>query len=248
MSAGRGGRGKADRFRDNERSTPLTKPEALRFFALRASSTASLTTAAAGGAVIFLPAAFYALTVIVRAKQDQPTNMLAVLAIALFLPITFVSHPLDRYLIPILPCIAVVLAVACQELRPTKRSIVVGLVTACFMAVVSVVATHDFLAWKRVQKVAYAYALTLAPAQNVDAGWVLNGVFPALNDRTNSRHIGQDYRISPHPEQGYTIVRRYPVSRWLVRGNELLVLRSLVPPSVDAGFKGSTRTRIEQIP
>src|SRR5215831_13273704 len=47
-SEGRGGRGSARRDREIDRSTALTKPEALRFFTCLVRSTASSTTAAAG--------------------------------------------------------------------------------------------------------------------------------------------------------------------------------------------------------
>jgi hypothetical protein len=196
-----------------------------------------LTLPMAGGTILLAPIGLYAAIAVYRAPEDRVTGLLVLLAAVLFVAPLFGEFYFDRYLIPLIPCVAVVLAAAFRGLKPGAPAIAVGAACAVVMTFFSVAITHDFLAWKRAQDAAYAHALRLAPADRVDAGWVLNGArfynrFKGENlaDLPGTWRLGQDYRVYSTPRRGYETIACYPVRRWLAQGNVVLLQRSLATP------------------
>lgn len=198
----------------------VTLPPALVFALTALSSLAAILLLAVGaGAALHL-----------ARTRDQVGICAVVMAMILLAPLPFIKPHFDRYLVPIVPCLAVALVRAHRECRPGKVSLSLGGLLAIAMAATSVAATHDFLAWKRAQARAYALALTLAPPSQIDAGWVVNASrfydrLAHLKDPGRTWHLGRQYLVQSYRPRGYRTLAAFPANRWLAPGNAIYLLQ-----------------------
>ena len=193
---------------------------------LPAGVRTGLTFVSAYGVLLLLLGAACAIIALLKHGDRIEISAMALAAI-LAAPLPFVSYHFDRYLIPIIPCVALGL-LAGPRLR--GAGLYVGYGLALVMAAISVAATHDFMAWKRVQAAAYAEALSIAPVEQVDAGWVLDGAqfyprFTTRADINDTWHLGDEIVVNSDLRPGYKLISRRAVHRWLTTGNEVFVQR-----------------------
>ena len=163
-----------------------------------------------------------------------------------FAPLMLTELFYDRYLIPL----ALVLAPALVCSRNTLslgvprgvRTGSVGLLAGAF-AVVSVLTTHDYLAWNRARWSLVADALEngeVRPSQ-LDGGFEVNGYYlyaedyePVTDESKSWWWVADDlYLVSFGPVPGYRVERRHEFVRWLPReeGSVLLLKRETGPPA-----------------
>ena len=162
-----------------------------------------------------------------------------VMALCLLAPLPFTPLKLDRYLIPIVPCVLLVLAELFREQASQRRSVVAaGFVTAAIFVIASVLATHDSMAMKRAQWAAFTDLTRHVARNHVDAGWVINGsVSYGKHGRLDwmvDWFAADDYVIDPGARPGFRTIAQYPVDAWLPwiwAGRPILVQQKVaVPP------------------
>jgi hypothetical protein len=166
---------------------------------------------------------------------------LAMICVFYFGPTAFAYHFLfDRYLVGLVP-FAMALIVEIMDSRGIPVRPLAPTLSAClasFGLAFGVAATHDYLAWNRVRwttgrDLLAGHRLEL---EEIDAGWEFNNYYPNMRrlyfsraerdkDMTASerevksggsvRRSGAMYRVAVSPLEGYEVLRRYPVARWL---------------------------------
>lgn len=158
--------------------------------------------------------------------------------------IALVEMRYDRYLIPILPCVLLIMSRLLAHRPPSRHALVAAFSAVLVMGGISVGATHDLLAATRAQWRAYSDLTRTVPPARVDAGWVFNG--EAQFGRYGSPYDiyswfeRADYVVGAEPREGYEIIATYPIRRWLPwnqSGRPMLVLRRLpmtAPPAPGA--------------
>lgn len=99
-----------------------------------------------------------------------------------FLVTILMSSKFDRYALPLIPCIA--LLILPQKTRFSGRYIVFPILCLIIMALFSMAATHDYLSWNRARKVAFNYLneAEQIPPTFIDAGFEINGWLQAGPD------------------------------------------------------------------
>jgi hypothetical protein len=132
----------------------------------------------------------------------------------------------DRYLLPLVPLgLLLVPAAVPDRPPPAWRWLVAGLPLLSF-AIVSVTATHDYLAWNRARWAMLGDLMDRSgiPAEKIDGGYEFNGSVlydPDLHPpKTKSYWWVRDdeYVLASGPMQGYDVVGQTPVDRWLPIG------------------------------
>jgi hypothetical protein len=185
-----------------------------------------------------------------RQESALPAIFAAVAALALLGSMAMLppETQFDRYIIPVIPCLVVVL---CTRLRMAAMSAIprwatlTSATSLCAIAIYSVLGTHDYFSEKRVRWTALQDLVKndRVPPENVDAGWVYNaptsfGVYGDPND-VDTWFKTQEYLVysslTPGLEsvQGYTVVRSYPVQRWApwnTAQSAILVMHRLAGP------------------
>ncbi|MBN1994487.1 MAG: glycosyltransferase family 39 protein [Anaerolineae bacterium] len=140
------------------------------------------------------------------------------------LPIV-ISGFFDRYLLPLAPLLAAVLAISMRTLqsRPQPIWTTLALLLICLYASFSIAATHDYLAWNRTRWVALQTLMTndhLPPAE-IDGGFEFNGWYLYYADYVPDPSkswwwVHNDrYLVTMGPVAGYELVRQYSFQRWL---------------------------------
>jgi hypothetical protein len=218
---------------------PLTAP--LEVFWIAVTSFAPIGAALIVYAVAKGGADGWATTRTIRAfaRRAWPAIFLATTALAyLFILLLLATrHDLfDRYLLPL--CIIVALALPMMGVRADGSwSRVAWAFAGLWLAAsacISVVSTHDFLAWNRTRWMALADLTErqgVSP-RRIDGGYEFNGFY--LYDPLYESHDEKswwwvdddEYLIAAGPMPGYREVRRWPVDRWReAGGSDVFVLR-----------------------
>jgi len=138
----------------------------------------------------------------------------------------------DRYLLPtIVPLCALLLLSASGSARPRLSQLAPAAALLVGFAVLSVLGTHDWMAWNRARWAAIHSLLDqgVAPT-DLDAGFEFNGAQMYTAEGTvNDQQPAPDrfqYRILAAPAPGYDLVRTLDFPRWLWPDSyALLVLR-----------------------
>ncbi len=147
----------------------------------------------------------------------------AIMAFVLIAPL------FDRYLIPLLAPTVAIMAMAKRE----RLAIGIGAVLVAAMAVFSVSATHDWLAWHRSrwEAVRFLEARSI-PATKIDGGYEFNGtttyqpVRPEAGGKPGWWVVDNAYMLSAGPMEGFHEIASFPVAAWLWRdGERILVLQ-----------------------
>jgi hypothetical protein len=137
----------------------------------------------------------------------------------------------DRYIIPVIPCLVIFLAMRLradvENAQPIPRwAIGSSGVVLLVIALYSVLGTHDFLAEKRAQWTALQDLIQKdhVPRETIDADWVYNAptAYGVYGDpkKLDGWFRSADYLVKAARRNGvvnnplYTRVRRYPVVRW----------------------------------
>jgi len=188
-----------------------------------------------GGVLLLASLAFAAFRTWSVATRDQEAwglvfGLLGAAATAGFLFLVALQY--DRYLLPLIPWLALSVAFAVPRVQSAtlpRWCLAAGGVLLAGMAFYSIVTAHNYLAEKRVVVVAID-GLTArgVPRDSIDGSWVFNG--DALYGRTGNSNFdwyrSRDYIVGFQMEPNYTLLRRYPVPRWPIwhsRGPDLLV-------------------------
>jgi hypothetical protein len=131
----------------------------------------------------------------------------------------------DRYLLPIIPWLALASASTTKRASLPRVSIILGGIFLCGMAWYSVVNVHNLLAEKRVVATALESLVKEGvPRESIDASWIFNG--EALYGRYGSKrsevgwYKSRDYVIGAWREPEYKLLRSYPVPRWAIWGSK----------------------------
>jgi hypothetical protein len=129
----------------------------------------------------------------------------------------------DRYLLPIIPWLALASASITKRAGLPRPSIILGGIFLCGMAWYSVVNVHNLLAEKRVVMMALESLVREGvPRDSIDASWIFNG--ETLYGRYGSKNSefgwykSRDYVIGAWREPEYKLLRSYPVPRWSIWG------------------------------
>ncbi len=139
--------------------------------------------------------------------------------------ISLVAPVFDRYLLPLIPCLALALvcSVPPQATLPRWSRLVSGGILAA-MALYVVVSAHNYTAEKRTYMTAIADLVDQGiPRDTIDAGWVWNGEHGFGRFKSEHYYKGwyrsRDYVVTVRQrEQGYLLLRRYDVPRWQIWG------------------------------
>jgi hypothetical protein len=168
--------------------------------------------------------------------------------------LSFVEIKFDRYIVAVVPWLALALVAGIPQSRFTVQpwSLALSGMLIAGMMWYSVVNTHNYMAEKRV----WAGAITDlvvegVPREIIDGGWVFNG--DSLYGRFGSKRArgswmkSRDYWIRAmgcYGLEAYEIARRYPVPRWPIfgaQGPDLFVCTPIA--TADAG-----RARLQAAP
>jgi 4-amino-4-deoxy-L-arabinose transferase-like glycosyltransferase len=177
--------------------------------------------------------------------RAQTTTTVALLGTAAALAIPFVVlGGFDRYLLPLVPLVAVLMLARPSDQRnelETQRPRVpgiaaLGIAALGLMAMFSVASTHDYLAWNRARWEALTGLTSkqdVSPRQ-IDGGFEFNGWNLYAQDyrREESKSwwwVDDDlYVVAFGTIPGYEVVARHSYSRWLPpRTDNILTLRRL---------------------
>ena len=167
-------------------------------------------------------------------RPDDASALFAVLAVLAYTVPLLALSAYDRYFVAFLPlALFAVVATAAEQPVTLLRSggamaIVLGL------AVFSVLALHDYLAWNRTRWAAIAdlQATHTASPETLDGGIEYNGLFsydPSYTPRPDKSFWwvkGDDYMITFGPVPGMKVLKRYPYRTYLPPfGRALYVLQ-----------------------
>ena len=149
----------------------------------------------------------------------------------------------DRYMLPFMPAIALLILTGSDQARIwTKKRIVSTAAAICAFGLFSIVATADYLAWHRHrwQATDYLAQIGVAP-DHIDGGYEYNGsIFYAREIHPDWSKPFQrswwwlyddEYIIGGGPVPGYRIMRRYPYYRTLTRSWDQVVILHRLPDS-----------------
>ncbi len=183
-------------------------------------------------ALLILKALISAVSLLVRTRgQDQELLLLAIAtSFVYFVPIALLPYPYDRYYLPLVPFVLLVLFVICSQDKPgSRRWTVLGVLCLSIYGAFAIAGTHDFLASNRTRWRALR-TLTLekhiAPEQ-IDGGEEFN---LSYNSPTENWRVGDNFLVSFSPAQGgYVESERYTFHRWLPPGEGTIVVSQKVP-------------------
>jgi hypothetical protein len=125
----------------------------------------------------------------------------------------------DRYMIPMLPCVAIILCVGLMRERTPNWAIWASASILAFMAIINIARTHDQLSESRVRMTALQGLTTEGvPRENIDAQWDMNGAdnFGRYGDPGNlySWFKTREYVIWYKRDLRYTVIARYHIPRY----------------------------------
>jgi 4-amino-4-deoxy-L-arabinose transferase-like glycosyltransferase len=164
-------------------------------------------------------------------------TMIAAYAAGMVL-VSYQDDMFDRYLLPLIPAVAAVLAIEPGHSWPVRhrvlRAIPCGLLLAA-SALFAVPATHDYLAWNRARWAATDSLVRAGVAvDDIDGGYEFNfwhAYVPTdrvKTGRSEFRFYDTEYVIASGPISGYDEVGRFGFDRWLGPSNgNVLVLHRL---------------------
>lgn len=163
-------------------------------------------------------------------------------ASAVYLFPLLVTAFFDRYLLPVLPLLAVGLACACRADHtpiPTTRQHLLPAIMVAAFAVFSIVGSHDYMAWNRLRwqvldQLMQQHQLT---PDDIDGGFEFNGyhrydpAYVAVPGKSNWWVTRDDWMIAYGPLAGFDIVEQHTYSSWLwLRPQPLFVLKKKTAP------------------
>jgi hypothetical protein len=196
-----------------------------------------LTALASLGGVLLLPALAGAVLAWRRAPRASAFDVplfAAVVALATLGSIALILTRFDRYLISAIPCVLLALSPLLTLPALRRAGIMAGFATLAMMGLVTIGATHDYLAFKRTHWQAYARLAQCVPTDRINAGWVANGAsnFGRYGNPLDfdTWYESPDYLVrAARRKRGYAIVETHPVERWLPWSQDappVLVLKS----------------------
>lgn len=159
-----------------------------------------------------------------RSHFDVPAAAGTILLVTLT-PILIVQLRFDRYLIPLLPMLIILIAAVARDRPVSDFGLRAGYVSAAVMAVMSIAGMHDAMATKRVQYRAFLDLTARTPADSVDAGWPINATFAfgrlgRIDDPSTWYGSRQFLVDTNEADPDFVTVARYPVVRWLAWGHD----------------------------
>lgn len=157
----------------------------------------------------------------------------------LLAPILFIADRFDRYFLPMVPCLIVVLlaspGIGERLARVARPVLAAAWVAVALTGAFSVLGTHDFLATKRAQATALERLTAQGvPRDRIDSGWSFNGwhLYGKVGhpNRLTTWFNEPEYRVQVDRVPGYSIVDQVPVTRrlpWATHAEPMLVLRQI---------------------
>ncbi|MBL8569781.1 MAG: glycosyltransferase family 39 protein [Phreatobacter sp.] len=150
----------------------------------------------------------------------------------LFAPLLVMPNRFDRYLLPIVPCMIVVMLVSGSNTRQlgtpaghrgARLAALSSVVLFAGFAAFAIAGTRDSLADQRARLAALNHALSLGyPRDQINAGWVLNGwhLYGRVGALKGIGALASWYNdplieIGHHRSHGYEVIARMPVNRTL---------------------------------
>lgn len=168
--------------------------------------------------------------------------------VTLYSPILITPSRFDRYLLPILPCLFVVLlaipgraaAGAFSAVRLRGALLWVAVVPFLGLGLYGLAATRDYLATSRARQAGLDFALALGhPRETIDAGWVLNGrdLYGRVGRMRTTTSVGSWHGdpvvcVDVRPRFGYDVVAAIPVHRimpWFELGEAPMLVQRRMP-------------------
>ena len=129
----------------------------------------------------------------------------------------------DRYITYFFPLLLMIIVPRAENMvKPPVSAITFSGVMALVFMIFGVLATHDYFAWNRVRWQAVGYLqdeLKISP-HKMDGGYEYNGWaigiwYPAVPGKSWWYVDDDEYTISFDKEEGYSILKEYPVKRYL---------------------------------
>jgi len=160
-----------------------------------------------------------------KMNDDQAITTFVLLSGTIYMIPLLLTDFFDRYLIPVMPCLAASIASLSAyspgigtRIRPFVAAVLIGL-----FSVFAICGTRDYLTWNRVRWVALNDLMEskrVSP-EDIDGGFEFNGLH-----LYNPRHDGNPerswwwvkrdtYLIAFEPVPGYSVMRRYGYSQWM---------------------------------
>jgi hypothetical protein len=169
-------------------------------------------------------------------SDGEATAVFLLLTAIIYLPPVLLTGPFfDRYLIPIIPLLAIAIPSALPSTEGFNLRICsLAAVILLAAALLAVGGTRDYLAWNRLRWQATDYLMTNnhVKATEIDGGFEFNGFYmydPHYQEKPHKSiwWVQNDtYLISNGPVQGYEVARKYSYSHWLpCYTGQLLVLQ-----------------------
>ena len=192
-----------------------------------------LTLASAAGGFMGLSVLILRLVQIWRGDRRDAVIIHLTLAfavgLALYAPIPVMPSRFDRYILPILPCLfLVLLAVPRGEpsFAPRRAGPLAGALACLTLAAFggwAIAGTHDYVATSRARQAGLDQALALGePRERINAGWVLNGrdLYGRIGTPRGTTSVGSWHGdpaivVDVLSYHGYETVSRIPVSRMI---------------------------------
>ena len=167
-------------------------------------------------AIASLPILILAFSKRLRFTLSEPVIFSGVVFILLCGLLGIAGMPFGRYMIPMLPCVAIILCVGLASERTPNWAIWVSASILAFMASINIARTHDQLSEMRV-RMAALQRLTVegVPRENIDAQWEMNGAdnFGRYGDPRDQSSWFEtpEYTIGYRRNPRYHIIARYNV-------------------------------------
>jgi 4-amino-4-deoxy-L-arabinose transferase-like glycosyltransferase len=166
-------------------------------------------------------------------KKDIHASSPKIFALAFMLIycafLVIATSQFDRYFIPLLPLLLVVLLPIGEFRISLPVGIAAGIVMITFM-VYSVSATHDYLSWNRARWQAAHYAMheLNIPPQDIDGGYEFNGWYNT-GDFTQEKSWwfakNDNYLVTFGPVPGNNAMRSFPFSRMIGEPGNIYLLK-----------------------
>jgi hypothetical protein len=180
---------------------------------------------AAFGAGAFLVATAAAVATCWRERGRDARRVFVLLVVIGYLLPFAITDFVDRYLLFVLPFVLLLLhdVFGVPRFKPRPALAVAGALIIAGMAGLSAAAAHDYFAWNRARWDAIAEATRRsATPETLDGGFEYQGwhrfeIQPRAAVPGKSWWWVKDdrYCVSFNPRPGYSVLRTWPVSRWL---------------------------------
>jgi 4-amino-4-deoxy-L-arabinose transferase-like glycosyltransferase len=197
--------------------------------------------------LLILKALISAVSLLVRTRGQHQDLLLLALTTGFiyFVPIALLPWPYDRYYLPLVPFVLLVLFVICRQDEPgSRRWTVAGVLCLSLYGAFAIAGTHDFLAsnrtrWRALQEL--TQEKQIAPEQ-IDGGEEFN---LSYNSPTQDWRVGDNFVVSFSPAEGYVESERYTFHRWLPPEEGTIFVLRKVPDAqiVDAWVPHQSLTR-----